>query len=277
MKTLLKCTMIMVLVIFSLQAQSQKNKIRLSVDFINIVGVEKYLEVNAKFKGEDGYEPGKNVSLNIYLQVNEDSLVSKGIAITGEDGMAKYILSDIPSNSDSLIQHIYVVKVEGNADFKDAEKKSKFFDSNIKAEIIDDSVSFVSAVFMDGLGDPIKKKKLDVNVHRLFAPLTIGESPYKTDGKGTILVSMADSLPGIDGMLTIEVSHSSKKYGTVKYIFDAPIGKVVVDESTFDQRTMWSPPEKTPIFLLVFSGLLIIGVWSVILILMRNLIKIYKS
>ena len=279
MRAALKYGLILSLCIFAFgtQIQAQKNKARLSVDYINNVGVEKYLDINSKFKGDDGYEPAANLHVNIYQQITEDSLAIRGEAITNEEGNAKFLLTGNLASADSIVQHIFVVKIEDDANFKNAKKPVKFYDSNIKAEIVDDSVAFVSAVFTDGLGDPIKKKKLDVKVHRLFAPLTVGDSPYKTDRKGNIMVSMADSLPGIDGILTIEVSHGSKKYGTVKYIFTAPIGTVVVDESTFDQRTMWAPPNKTPWVLIIIPGLLILIVWGTMVLLVMNLVKIYKS
>ena len=69
----------------------------------------------------------------------------------------------------------------------------------------------------------------------------------------------------------------SKKYGVVKYVFDAPIGTIIADESTFDQRTMWSPPSKTPLFLWIFPNIVIFGIWTVIVLLIMNLFKIYKS
>jgi hypothetical protein len=84
-------------------------------------------------------------------------------------------------------------------------------------------------------------------------------------------------LPGVDGILTFEVVLESNKYGNVRTIFDAPIGKVIVDESTFDQRKIWSPPFRTPIFLWVFANVLVLGTWIVIFILGRNLYRIYKS
>ena len=116
-----------------------------------------------------------------------------------------------------------------------------------------------------------------MQLQRLFAPLTIGESSYETDDDGRVQIELTDTMPGIDGILTFQVTMDSRKYGIVKNIFEAPIGKVIVDQSTFNDRTMWSPPNKTPIFLLIFPNLIILGIWFVIGLLVFNLIKIYKS
>lgn len=148
----------------------------------------------------------------------------------------------------------------------------------MKAEsVVVDSVNQISAKLLDITGAPLEGQKLSVKVHRLFAPLTIGKSSYKTDDDGAILVPIEKAIPGVDGKLTFEVMIDSRKYGVVSHVFEAPIGTPVVDESTFDQRTMWSPPNKTPIFLWIFPNLVILGIWIVIFMLVRNLFKIYKS
>jgi hypothetical protein len=63
----------------------------------------------------------------------------------------------------------------------------------------------------------------------------------------------------------------------VKALVNAPIGVPIVDESTFDERTMWSPRSKTPLFLLIFPNLIILGIWGLIIYLILNLFKLKKS
>ena len=89
---------------------------------------------------------------------------------------------------------------------------------------------------------------------------------------------MEDDIPGVDGVLTLEVVlNDSDDYGTVKALITAPIGIPIVEESTYDQRTLWSPRDKTPISILVFANLLIFGIWGMLFYLMYNLFKISKS
>jgi hypothetical protein len=261
-----------------LQVQSQSIKARLSVEYHQIIGEDGSLFINAKFKGDDGYEPATQLKLNIYQEIIEDSTVMIGSVVTDEEGNANYLLPKYDIVKDSIITHKYIVKIEGDAKFKNAKKAVKFMDANLVAEIVfEDSLVQVSAMLTDAMDKPVKGKKLEVRVQRLFAPLTIGESSYKTDKKGQILVPMGDSLPSIDGNLIIEVVLNHKKYGDVKYIFSAPIAKLSVDESTYNERTMWSPPSKTPLFLWIFPNIVIFGIWFVIVLLISNLFKIYKS
>jgi len=119
---------------------------------------------------------------------------------------------------------------------------------------------------------------LNVQVQRLFRPLRIGPEFNSTDESGTIIVPIEEGIPGVDGMLTFEVVlKDNDDYGTVKAQVTAALGTPVVDESTFDERTMWSPRNKTPLFLLIVPNLITLGIWGIIIYLILNLVKIKKS
>ena len=255
-----------------------KEKARLSVDYHKIMGENGFLLINVKYKVEKKYQPAIDLKLNIYEEINEDSIAHRGQVITDYEGNAQFIIESRNVVSDELVIYKYLVRIESDDIFKDAEKSEKFSEVNLIAEAIEkDSVNYISAELTDANGNPIEGEKLKVLVQRLFAPLTIGESSYKTDEDGAILVAVENPLPGIDGILTFEVVLESRKYGDVKVIFDAPIGEVITDQSTFDQRTMWSPPNKTPLFLWIFPNIVILGIWIVIVTLIVNLFKIFKS
>lgn len=254
-------------------------KARLSVEYHKIIGDRSFISVAAKFKGDDGYEPATMLPLTIYNEISDDSLALIGEITTDMKGDAQLAidLSAFPK-VDSVVKYTYVVKIEDSDKFKNAKKSVSFMDVDLKAEaIVKDSLDHISATLVDAIGNPLKGVKLSVTLERLFAPLGIGESSYKTAKDGTILVPIEEPLPGVDGILTFEVMLDSKKYGVVSYKLEAPIGVQIVDKSTFDQRTMWSPPTKTPLFLWIFPNLIILGIWGVILLLLVNLVKIYKS
>ena len=236
------------------------------------------LLINVKYKVEKKYEPATELNLNIYEEIEEDSIALRGKVVTDHEGNAQFVIEARNAVSKELVPYKYLVRIEDDENFKDAEKSESFLDVNLIAKAIEeDSVNYISAELSDANGDPIEGEKLQVVVQRLFAPLTIGESSNKTDEDGAILVTVENPLPGIDGILTFEVLLESRKYGNVKVIFDAPIGELITDKSTFDKRTMWSPPNKTPLLLWIFPNLVILGIWIVIVTLVFNLFKIYKS
>jgi len=119
---------------------------------------------------------------------------------------------------------------------------------------------------------------LKIQVQRLFRPLLIGEEFNQTDDNGTILVPVEEEIPGVDGNLIFEVVlDESDDYGTVKALVKSSTGIPIVNESTFDVRTMWSTRDKTPIFLLIFPNILIAVTWGLIIYLIINLFKISKA
>ena len=119
---------------------------------------------------------------------------------------------------------------------------------------------------------------LRIELQRLLRSLKIGELSYESDTEGIILVPLDDDYPGVDGKLIFEVIlFENELYGTVKDLVTTDIGVPIKDESRYDDRTMWSSRDKTPVFLLIFPNLIIAGIWGLIFYLTYNLFKIYKS
>lgn len=260
-------------------AQNKKYKARLSVEIEKIMNGESSLIVHVKFKGEKGYQPASGLNLNVYQQQNEDSLEMRGVIITDKNGTAKFQLKSLNNkHADSLIMHKFVIKIENDQHFKNTSKMIGYQDAYLTSKSVKkDSIDYIIAKLTDGMGNPVEGEKLKVMVQRLYAPLTIGKSSNRTDAYGKIQIPVIDPPPGIGGVLTFEVLLDSRKYGIVRDIFNAEVGKNIADKSTFDERTMWSPRNKTPIFLWIFPNIIIFGVWLIIVLIVSNLIKIYKS
>ena len=178
--------------------------------------------------------------------------------------------------------NVYTINIvfKGNEIYKRASKSISFKDAIIKANLVTkDSVNFVYATLKDKATDSIiEGESLTVQVKRLFRPLKIGEEFNYTDDQGSITVPIENGIPGVDGILTLEVVlKDNDDYGTIKTSFDSTIGIPIKEESTFDERTMWSPRNKTPYFLLIVPNLLTFSMWLIIFYLMFNLYKIGKS
>lgn len=269
------------MVIFTLaSAQDKKLKARVSAQYNKIMNKESLISLSAKYKTEDGFEPATGLEFNVYKMVTDGSASLIGKTKTNEAGAARFILNpgDL-KNAEAGTLFTYTIKIENNSRFEDYETTVSFSDANLNAEVQTvDSVHQIKATLTDASGNPVSGQSLKVGLQRMYAPLQIGKDSYETDENGSVLVPFEEPMPGIDGLLTFEVSLSeSGEYGTIKATVSAPIGIPVSDESTFDQRTMWSPPTKTPYYLLIFPNLIILGVWVPILILIFNLFRISKA
>jgi hypothetical protein len=263
----------------TLAQSTKKNTVRLRVQYVKIMDTEVYFDIKATSRIDKKNVNVADIDLNVYNEVDDESILI-GKVTTGMDGVSRFTIEDINS-----IQHdttnVYNVKVafKGNDAFKKASRSVSFKNADINAKLVTkDSINYITATLLDvSTGVPLEDESLSVQVQRLFQNLQIEEFNI-TDENGTIIVPIEDGIPGIDGNLTIEVILSENDdYGTVKAIVIAPIGTPIVDESTFDDRTMWSPRNKTPIFLLIFPNLIIFGMWGLIIYLITNLFKITKS
>lgn len=258
----------------------KKNKVRLKAQYVKIMDGEIYFDIKASSKVKKQNITVAGIDLTIY-NVLDDDKIKIGKITTNAKGKGKFVLDNLNQlKPDSTNTYNIKISFKGNDTFKKASKSISFKNADIKANlIVKDSINYVTATLVDtATGSPITDQQVDIQIERLFKPLKIGEEFNNTDESGTVIASIDESIPGVNGNLTIEVVlNDSNEYGTVKALVNAPIGKHIVDESTFDQRTMWSPRNKTPLFILIFPNILIFGIWGIIIYLFINLFKITKS
>ena len=259
---------------------AKKNKVRLNVTYVKIMDGEIYFDIKASSRIDKKNTVVSNVKLSIF-NIIDDEKITLGETTTNTKGISRFTLDNINAiRSDTSKTYTILVAFNGNDKFNKAKKNISFKDATISAKIITkDSINYVHATLIDsGTKNPLPNESLTVQVQRLFQPLFIGEEFNVSDESGKIVVPIEEGIPGLDRNLTIEVVlFDSENYGTVKAIVTAPVGSLIVDESTFDQRKMWSPRNKAPIFLLIFPNILIFGMSGLIVYLTLNLFKISKS
>jgi hypothetical protein len=264
----------------NLYAQNaKKNKVRIKAEYVKIMDNESYVDITATSKIEKKNTKVSNIDLTIYNEL-EDEKTKLGSTTTNKKGKIRFVINSLNDiKPDSTNTYNILISFRGNDSFKKASKRISFKNANIEAKLtIKDSINYIKATLTDAVtNSPIIDELLNVQVQRLFRPLGIGEEFNNTDENGTIIVPIEEGIPGVDGILTFEVVlYDSDDYGTVKDLVDAPLGIPIIEESTFDQRTMWSPRNKTPLFILIFTNVLIIGIWGIIVYLITNLFRIKK-
>ncbi|REE82298.1 hypothetical protein BX611_1845 [Lutibacter oceani] len=269
------------LVFQQLNAQNdKKNSIRISVNYVKIMNEKVFFEIKTTSKINKKTIGVPNLDLTVYNEFDNTSILLSRLT-TDMDGKSIYHLENLNSiQTDST--NLYTIKIyfEGNESFKKTHKIISLKDADINAKLITkDSVNYIIATLRDkATNKPIESEPLTIQVQRLFRPFELGKKLNFTDENGTINIPIENKIPAVDGILTFEVVlKEHDDYGTVKALIKAPIGVPIVEESTFNERTMWSPRNKTPIFLLIIPNLLTFGMWSIIIYLIVNLFKILKS
>ena len=259
---------------------AEKHKVRLKADYYKVMNGENYIQIGAIARIDKETVSIPNIELTIENEYYDD-LTELGSIKTNMKGEGKFIIPAFKLlKSDS--SHVYNINIlfKGNDTYKKASKSITFKDAVIEANLITkDSVNYVAATLIDTATDSvISGESLTVQIKRLFRSLKIGEEFNYTDEKGSIMVPVENGIPGVGGILTLQVVlKDNDDYGTVQTSFDAPIGVQIKEESTFDDRTMWSPRSKTPYFLLVVPNLLTFSIWGIILFLVFSLYKISRS
>lgn len=270
---------LVVLSVFLYTSVFAQDKVRLKADYVKVMNEGSYFDIQASAKVNDENVNVSKIELVIYNLVGDEQ-VEIGKTITNILGKSRFKLKDLNSlTPDETNTYNIDISFDGNDKFSSASKSISFKNANIDAKLVTiDSINYVTATLVSKLTDSvIIGQLLKVQVQRLFKPLLIEEF-NETDENGTILVPIPEGIPGVDGNIAIEVVLSdSDEFGTIKAIVNAPIGKPIVDESTFDERTMWSPRSKTPLFLLILPNLLTFAIWGIIIYLIINLFKISKS
>ena len=260
--------------------KAKKNKARLNIQYVKIMDGEIYFDIKASSRINKKTVKISDIEINIFNEL-EDERIDLGKTVTNMEGESRFKLKNLNLiKPDSSNTYNVLFTFKGNDSYKKAKRSISFKDVSIVAEIIvKDSLNYISATLIDTETDsPIADENLTVQVQRLFKPLRIGEEFNNTDDDGSIVVPIEQGIPGIDSNLTFEVVlNESDDYGTVKAMVTGQVGVAIVDESSYDQRTMWSPRNKTPIFLLIFPNLIIIGIWGIIVYLILNLFKLSKS
>ena len=265
----------------TIDAQNTKKiSLRIKADYSKVIDESSYIDITTSARIDRRNTAIANINLTIVNDTDDEDL-ELGEVTTDHDGKSRFYIKDLNTlPKDSLGIYSVNFRFKGNDVFKKASKTVAFKDAYIDAKsFTKDSINYISAtikdVFLDSL---LAKTALNVSVERLFKSLPIGEEFNYTDENGTILVPLEEGIPGVDGNLIVEVILSdSDDYGTVKALVNAPFGKPVVFDNSFDKRTLWSTRDKTPIFILIFANLLIFSIWGIFIYLIINLFKIKKS
>lgn len=261
-------------------AQEKKERLRIGATYTKIMNGPIHLDLSTTARIDRNNVDVPGIDLEVYYEIDGEE-TPLGKVQTGPAGNARFTIEDLGQiRPDSTGLYILGASFGGNDSFRRASKSVEFRDGAISASLQQkDSLNYIAATFSDVARDSlIGDALIKVQVKRMFKPLVISEEFLMTDEAGSVLVPVPGDIPGRDGNLDIEVViEDNDTYGGVKAMVEAPVGTPIAYESTYDQRALWARGSKAPIFILVFTGLLVFGSWGLIAYLVFNLFKIAKS
>lgn len=275
------CASLLMAAAFPAHAQDgEKERLRLSATYSKMMDGPLHLDLAASARIDRTTVEVPGAELEVYYEVDGEEFPLGNVTTDGS-GKARLTLEGLGQiQPDSTGLYTLGASFAGNDAFRRASRSVSFRDADIRAELVQqDSLAFVQATLFDAATDStVADALIRVQVVRMFRPLRISEEFLSTDASGSIEVEVPQGIPGRNGNLELQVAVvDNDDYGTVIASLEAPVGTVIQEDTTYFERTLWAPRDRTPLFIIFFTGLLILGSWGLIVYLVLNLIKIAKN
>ena len=244
-----------------------------------------YLLVQTRIKTGNKFQPLPRQVVKVFMDSSSpENLITK--SYTDENGKAKVIippaLKDKWNNSS---KHNFIAVLEATS--PEDERTSILETTKAKILIdtsIDDSIRSVNVkvmYFENNDWMPAKDVEMKIGVVRSASILSAGdEETYTTDSTGTATAEFKkDSLPGDQqgNIILVAKIEDNDLYGNLLVEKTVSWGLAEKpDTGFFEQRTLWSTRFRTPAWLLFMAYSIVISVWSTLIYLMFQLVKIKR-
>lgn len=255
-----------------------------SLRYFNQNNSMQYLLLSATARTEEGVIPQQGVTFDLYLDTQEPgNLVAR--MTTDSTGAAKaFIPPALKEKWDSVPKHSFVAIADEGTD-EEQSQEIEVSKSRISIDTLnEDGIRYVTATINrqeDGQWVPVPDVDVKVGIRRMGGILSAGDEPtYTTDETGMVKVEFTrDTLPGDtkgNFMLAAKVDDADQ-IGTLLVEKPVPWGiPEVIQDGFFDQRTLWSTRNHTPLWLLFLAYGIVLSVWGTLIYLLFQLIRIRK-
>lgn len=240
-----------------------------------------YLVLESNLKKKKIFTPQKNKEYQLYLDSgNAENVIGK--IKTDENGRAKAIIpASLKTAWNASPLHTFIVK-EG-----DEEIISDYSINKAKLTLdtaTTEGVRTITASVMkleNNEWTPAKDVEMKIGIERLGGMMSAGDDEtYTTDSTGSVTVELKkDSLPGdLKGNYVLAAKvEDDDNFGNLLIEKNVPWGLVSKnDNNFFHLRTLWTTRFRTPYWLLFMAYSIVIGVWSTLVYLVIQIIKIKK-
>ena len=244
-----------------------------------------YITVQSRIKEGRKFNPLPKREVALYLDsADNTNLIAKIITDKKGEGSCTLppSLKDKWNNSN---KHSFIAVLKGE---KGEEEITSTLDIT-KAKIVIDTANAdgtrsinVKVLYADNNEWlPAKDVEMKVGVDRSGSVLSAGdEATYTTDSTGIVNVEFKKlNLPGdkTGNFMLVAKVEDNEQYGNLIIEKSVPWGTATkVDNTFFDQRTLWTTRFRTPFWLLLMAYSIVIGVWGTIIYLVMQIVKIKK-
>jgi hypothetical protein len=262
--------------------EADKGSLSIAVSYFNVNNQVPYVSVKVKTKIDGKFQNVAGIPLK--LSLNKDSLGTLiGTVLTNERGEAIALIPpSLKKEWNKSAKHNFLAFFAGNTKYDSTSSAITV----VKAKLVIDTASGRSVVatvmeMKDTTWTPVKGVDVVLAVKRMGGDLNINDTPtFSTDSTGKAAGDFKrDSIPGdLQGNITLVAKVlDNDTYGNLSIEKQVHWGsKFVSNANDFNARSLFATRGKAPVWLIVVASAIIIAVWTVLIMLVQNILKIRK-
>lgn len=267
-------------------AQESKPSLLLDLVYHQKDNIYPFVTVFAKSKVDRKFLPVANISVAIYLDQASDAGLM-GTILTDKDGKGMVTFPvRLQKIWDSVSSFHLIATTATNKQYESVTAESDITKTKIS----------IDTTWADGVRSVvvnIKAKKgkdwvsageveTKVIIKRSVGNLSVGDDEnYTTDSSGTVTAEFKKTaIPGDEkGNLTLVAkTDENEKYGSITVEKTLPWGlPFISNDDHYNRRTLYATRDKAPVWLILLAGSIFVSVWSVLVYLVFQIIKIRKA
>jgi hypothetical protein len=271
------------------QEDSTKKEARQSLIYLRYYVINNqvpYLEVQTKNKIDKTFLPQAKIPVTIYLNNDSDAESLVGQVVTNGKGIATIELpAKLAAKWKEKSNPTFFAHTDSSANFNATREELSMNKSRLELDTINDGgVRTVKARLFKYKNDllvPIPDADIRLTVKRLGGYLKIGEEEsYTTDSTGNVQGEFSTKdLPGdtFGNLELVALVDDNDEVGTLETRMKVPWGVPAKFANDFKARSLSATGNKAPVWLIIMALGCIVGVWTVIIYLIANIIQIKRA
>lgn len=277
------CLCLQLPVCFSVAAQDSARKdLLVDLSYHSLNNSVVYLSVLAKTKEKGKFQPVGGAHIRLYLDKDSAAFFA-GDAVTGPKGSAiTFLPPSLKNQWNSAATHKFIALSDEEGAFNPSRTEASVVKAHLEIDTGQGRTIIAKIVELkNGEWAPVKAVEIKVAIKRSGSDLAVSDKDsYTTDSTGTISAEFnREGIPGDkNGLLTLVAKvEDNDTYGNLRVEKSEPWGAVLKLADTFDNRSLWAARFKTPLWLLLMEYSIFLSVWSVVIYLVFQIIKIIKA
>lgn len=258
---------------------------RMDINYTYVNGESPRVAVRVRKRIERRYYPIQGAQVKVYFNTtdaSEEALI--GEVITNGKGIGEMSFPQkFIAEWESLSEFDMHASIVPDDSLEEASELVTIQKARLEVEAEEDGddrkVTALVERYSDGEWTPVEEVELKLFIKRDFGRIALGEDFYSTDADGAAETDFDVEVPGDEnGAITIGAFvEEHDEFGSLFAYKNLNWGVATMDDnSEFDERTLWATRDKTPVWLLIFPNLIIIGVWGAIGYLVWQIFRIKK-